>query len=399
MIKRKKYSYHFADDSGLSEGQVPVQTTTPGNAPAPVFKDPRTGKFKYAKGSKVNGQSVGGQWAPVTEGGGAMAVGATLGGVVLRSASQSFKRDSKSEMTHRLSKWMDDMALTPQGKKLLTAWPLNYIVDNDGAVYAKKLDRFSEFVRNGGNYPQRLGESFGVRLKQAGWVYEHGTFRTEMALNKQTVVGKTINTIKVPIWEALKTDPALKQIFKEHGFDPALHKTAVDKTGKIVPGMIHNVDDIERVAAEGLKAGGNAGAIKALQGAKYRYLSDMRGVRNTVVGAFIGLSAGYLLDHVWNKMTNKAVKNIKNYAKQASNQYMTPAQLEAYNKQVDEEQKASSPTGGKVGRPRVRPVIPQELKRGRGRPKKSESKSEAERKARIAQLANAVRDKGVPSRV
>ena len=392
MIKRKKYSYRFADESGNPE----QQTHTPGNAPAPVFKDPRTGKFKYAKGSKVNGQSVGGQWAPVSDGSGAMAVGATLGGIVLRSASQSFKRDSKGELTHRLSRWMDDMALTAPGKKLLTSWPLKYIVDADGAVFAQKLDRFTEFERNSGNYRERYGKRFLARLDDIGFLLDHSKFRTNMTIGVKMNNGPPAD---MPIWEALKREPKLKQLFKEHGFDPALHPTAVDKTGKIVPGMIHNVDDIERVAAEGWKSGQHAGAVKALQGAKYRYLSDMRGVRNTVVGAFIGLSAGYLLDHIWNKMTNKAVKNIKNYAKQASNQYMTPAQLEAYNKQVDEEQKAASPTGGKVGRPRVRPIIPQELKRGRGRPRKSESKNEATRKAKIAQLANAVRDKGVPSNV
>jgi hypothetical protein len=67
---------------------------------------------------------------------------------------------------------------------------------------------------------------------------------------------------------------------------------------------------------------------------------------------------------------------------------MNPQQLEAYNLKIEQEKIDSSPTAGKVGRPRVRPVIPKELQRGRGRPKLSELNKEKKRKAQIAALSD-----------
>ena len=65
---------------------------------------------------------------------------------------------------------------------------------------------------------------------------------------------------------------------------------------------------------------------------------------------------------------------------------LAPEQAAQYNAAYEDWRIANSPTGGRVGRPRVNVEIPDELKRGRGRPSFDEAKKEAKRKAAIAKL-------------
>jgi phage gp29-like protein len=136
--------------------------------------------------------------------------------------------------------------------------------------------------------------------------------------------------------------------------------------------------DTAKQAVAGEKQGGSR-IIKAMQKVE-------GGLGKTAFISFVALSGTYLLTQLWKNMTKKATRVLQDKVKTSRYDVLSPEQAGAYNAAYEDWRRLQSPTGGQVGRPRTRVEIPQELKRGRGRPALSEAKKEEKRKQKIADL-------------
>ena len=182
----------------------------------------------------------------------------------------------------------------------------------------------------------------------------------------------------------------LYDLIEEKDPFPTMHPEGI-KEGSIVRKPIitmldlfkdHKIEGLEKVVSS------SAGDSKlGTEGSKLiKAMKETNGLAKTAVISFCILSLTYLATQVWKNMTKAASRVVQDKIKTSRYDVLAPEQAAQYNAAYEDWRIANSPTGGRVGRPRVNVEIPDELKRGRGRPSFDEAKKEAKRKAAIAKL-------------
>jgi hypothetical protein len=473
--RKKKTAETFLDTLDRDEGKKVSAFNN-----APTFRDPRTGKLKYAKGAVVEGKHVGGTWAHTLHGTGADVLGAMGGGLSLGAVGLHFLKGFASQSGNVLKKHFNELTqkaaqkmISGGGfieKALLTAWgyshegttipviggtPEHPNMVNVGASNGSRIGysnadwKISDLLSGEAgktktifnmNMKKRLDAIYRVRIpgvrgmgeqfSSAGWT-DHlsvdvcmpadvGGRIENVAMNKEfrdltlrhILPGNSdlfeINpedirgiNLDTPLHQYLR-DPHIRGIegapmsynelvrskikFKPQDIrDGELPRTLAEIGGQHL-GL--SEDEFRSRVNESIYTNTNKivgtkdsiGSVASIKG--WKSIGDASDT--ILMGVGLG-TAAYLFSRVWRNMTNNSIAHVKQYSESLSSGEMTPQEAVKYNAMLEQQKRAASPTGGMVGRPRQKPIIPDHLKRKPGRPIPGDPKEE-ERKRNIDEI-------------
>jgi len=436
-----------SDHDDMYESDVPISGFVGG---APTIIDPKTKRRKYAKGAVVGGKHVGGQWAPTRfeKMLDILGVGATLGGVAsiaLTNFRRALGRELKGEIHGKMRRFFDDLIRSSPTLRKLFLWRFvgePYSFDQEGRLgtsdYAPINNIFDleapTAMYNGRNLGRRLsevglerdpdewnrelrirfymmfrqedmrtGRPMGEKMDMTHILWKVLNVDTEKTLDRH--VKKPDGTIRgVPFHEfldnQLRAAENNKQLFKLFRADlqpsSAEYKTILEilKEHEINP-----KDLLRDIQTQVAFVQSEKTASKNLSNRPVRIWRVQPGGIDKVgaMSIITGISM-VLFSSTFNKLFNRVIAFIRHVGSTVSADLTTPEEIRRYNAAIEEWERMKSPTGGRVGRPRLKPELPSHLKRKPGRPSASETAEEEERKRKIKEYIEAwQRERGIIS--
>lgn len=335
--------------------QAPEAKYRPGQAP--VFRDPRTGRLKYAKGAVIGGKHVGGEWAP-SYGSQVEAIGLGVGaGVAVFKAfyTESFIKPIKRHINKfaanmnrkipAIGKFYESMGreLDAEGNVLnINKTKIENIFDHDIIEYGTPAKSIESDLRS-------EGFTVSKHFKNAS----HEDFKKIHILEGKKSIAK------VDILDLWNGDDINKDISVK--FKDVMKNHKIDFNFK--NGVFQNA------------------TVKSIPKGKWS--------KGPIAVAF-GVAAGYIVDRLANRVFTKAIRHTHDVIQRAQGNMLTPDEAKEYENWYNQNygKKSDMP----VGRPRVRAILPDELRRGRGRPALVERDKEAERQAKVAEAHRKARE-------
>jgi len=458
---------------------------------APTFRDPRTGKLKYAKGAVIDGKKVGGTWAHTAHDIGSSFVGMagaglSLGGIGIHLL-KGFAGEAGSAIKSNLKDGMHSIVKSVViknanlGKMLLglfgnsveatTVKCLPYQESPTDPIRETKVDGKGDGSRIGRDkaswkitdlftgtdsgktkrladgklLKDRLLTNFGIGIPTTeivGGVLPQDTWSKSLRIDMKKLNLDGTFSEDNEAFRKMTLDQLLPQINSDGsvshhpsqryrldsidgGIDPATttvehflgdlgqRSNAPIDTRLLMKSNIkfapreNNVGEVPLTYAEMI--GQHLGlspedarsqyvsAIEDADSVKTSLthvgdLATMKGwkLSGSIVNApMVAVTVGaglYVFSRIWRNMTTNAISHVKNYAESLTSGEMTPQEMAQYQAMLEQQRRAQSPTGGRVGRPRQKPVIPEHLKRRPGRPPAEDDPKEIERKRNIDEI-------------